>query len=61
MWQDIRHPKNPSRLLFRYDPERAIIQVQEKGEKFTIDLKEYQNVKVAEKNITQEAQQFRAR
>ena len=40
MWRDIRHPRT-GRLLFRYDPERAIIQVQERGEKVTVDLQEY--------------------
>lgn len=39
MWRDVKHPKT-GRLLFRYDPERAIIQIQQRGEKVTVDLEE---------------------
>ena len=41
MWHDIRHPAKPTRLLFRYDPDRQIVQVQDRGEKYTIDLSEF--------------------
>lgn len=40
MWHDVTHPKT-GRLLFRFDPERDIIQVQERNVKWTVDLAEY--------------------
>jgi hypothetical protein len=39
-WIDVPHPHNPDRLLFRFDPERLLIQGQERGQKFTVDLQE---------------------
>jgi Zn-dependent membrane protease YugP len=41
MWHDVKHPRHPGRLLMRYDPERRLIQIAEKGEKHVIDLSEY--------------------
>src|SRR5690349_19494045 len=40
MWRDVLNPKN-GRLLFRFDPERDLVQIQERGEKLTIDLAEF--------------------
>jgi hypothetical protein len=41
MWHDVKHPKT-GRLLFRFDPERMLIQIQQRGDRVTIDLAEYQ-------------------
>lgn len=39
-WIDIPDPSSPKRLLFRYDPDRDIVQIQERGVKHNIDLQE---------------------
>lgn len=45
MWRDVFHPRT-GRLLFRYDPERAIIQVQERREKVTVDLQQFMGMDI---------------
>jgi hypothetical protein len=37
VWIDVARD---GRLLFRYDPERELIQIQRRGEKETVDLRE---------------------
>ena len=38
-WIDVPHPHKPG-LAFRYDPDRQLIQIAERGQKFTVDLQE---------------------
>lgn len=40
MWRDIPHP-HTGRLLFRYDPERMLVEIQQRGEKLTVDLAQF--------------------
>jgi hypothetical protein len=48
MWKDVYEPgSNPPRLLFRYDPERGIIETQRRGVKHIIDLASYRQVGTA--------------
>ena len=51
MWRDVPHPANPQSLLFRYDPERDIIQIADRGVKYTVDLAELR--KVVEQRVCQ--------
>jgi len=37
---DVREP-HTSKLLFRYDPKRRIIEIQSRGVKTTVDLTQY--------------------
>ena len=39
---DVREPQT-EKLLFRYDPNRDIIEVQRRGIKTLVDLRQYQN------------------
>jgi hypothetical protein len=39
-WIDIPHPLHPGRLAFRYDPERDLIELQDRREKCLVDLSE---------------------
>ena len=39
-WVEIRAPST-GKLLFKYDPERGIIEIQRRGEKHIIDLRQY--------------------
>lgn len=41
MWLEIRHPKS-GKLQFRYDPVRQLAEIQDRGDKQVIDLKQYQ-------------------
>jgi len=43
-WIDVRSPKN--KLMFRYDPERDLIEYVHRGEKTVVDLKAYKPVSV---------------
>jgi hypothetical protein len=38
---DVREPQT-EKLLFRYDPDRDIIEVQRRGVKTVVDLRQYQ-------------------
>lgn len=40
---DVRDPDEPGKLLFRYDAERALIEIQRRGRKRLIDLREFSN------------------
>lgn len=42
MWRDVFKP-GTTRLFFRYDPGRQLIQIQQRGEKFIVDLTEYED------------------
>lgn len=42
MWRDVKHPTT-GRLLFRYDPERELIQIQDRGQKTIVDLQEFRH------------------
>ena len=57
MWHDVKHPRHPGRLLMRYDPERRLIQIAEKGEKHVIDLSEYDFVIGASEQIVEKGGQ----
>lgn len=46
MFIDVREP-GTSWLLFRYDPERHLIEIQRRGVRTLIDLTQYQCVTVA--------------
>ena len=39
-YQDVRGPDG--RLLFRYDPDRLLIEMRVKGESYIVDLTQYQ-------------------
>jgi hypothetical protein len=38
---DVREP-HTNKLLFRYDPDRAIVEIQRRGEKTVVDLTQYE-------------------
>ena len=39
-WVEIREP-HTDKLLFKYDPERGIIEIQRRGQRHVIDLRSY--------------------
>jgi hypothetical protein len=50
-WIDIPHPLHPGRLAFRYDPERDLIELQDRREKCLVDLSEARVVGVDKRGI----------
>lgn len=44
------HPQT-GRLLFRYDPERDLIELVQRGERTLIDLRDYQRTALAETTV----------
>jgi hypothetical protein len=50
-WVEVREPHS-NWLLFKYDPERAIIQVQRRGIVTLVDLKTYEQEQQDKQAIT---------
>jgi len=48
-WVDVREPYT-KKLLFRYDPIRCIIEIQERKVKTVVDLTQYEAPESAEKS-----------
>jgi len=42
MFVEVRHPTT-KRLLFRYDPQRDLVEIVERGDKALIDLTDYRD------------------